>query len=512
MKPKIFIGSSSSSEGLDVANAIHDALQRDAEITVWNQNLFGLSKIVYEQLLKKTVETDFAIFVFTPDDVLKIRDAKFVSARDNVIFEFGLFLGKLGKERTFFLVPESQTNLRIPTDLLGVVYGTYEDKRSDSNLTAGVGPFCNRVRTKINKYLTEQKNKVSKYDAQFVSTVTNSSRFEGSPAFYDEFNNHLRNTTDSIVQVGSGFHCVNIEGIRLAESYLRVLSGCALRHKYVRIELAKPNMKYWGKLLIDHLAPMKNVEILLPSNNGRYSFLLKDVCLMDPGTDRAVVELMLPAQEISPTADCVIEVVGEGIFIRSKKIADSFARLIFQLREEKVVVKATIDDLMEYFGLDNDTSTDDDKDLLYFAYGSNMLNEQMHDRVSSSKLIGPVRLPGYKVCFNIPGTIFKNSVCNIVQDASSEVWGILYRAGEREFIRRMDFYEGVAHGEYERQKVEVIQANGETISAFTYLNKIKANETAPSSLYLDIMLRGAKQGGLPKEYILRLEEWKNAAT
>ncbi len=511
MKPKLFIGS--SSKGIDVANAIHQGLRHDAEVTIWNQGLFKLSKTIYDQLLSKAFETDFAVLVFTPDDATKINNKDLVTARDNVIFELGLFLGKLGQERTFFLLPEHNDQLRIPTDLEGVVYGTYEDKRSDNNLIAGVGPFCNEVRTCLREYTQSSfhQNHVQKYDAHFVSIVEKSTKFEGSAAFYDEFNHHLRGTTESIIQVGSGFHCADSSGKNLAESYLRVLSGCALRHKYVRIELAEPTMTYWGKLIIDHLAPMRNVEILIPSKSSRSSFLLKDICLMDPGTDRAIVELMLPTQKISPTADSEIEVAGEGIFIKSRKISDSFCRLIYKLRQQKVIVPATINELKEYFSFrENEDNTDDE--VYYFAYGSNMLNEQMSDRVSGSMPIGPAKLPGYKICFNIPGTIFKNTVCNIICDESSVVWGVLYCVKRKEFIKRMDFYEGVTHGEYYRQEVNVILQNGENVSTFVYLSEKLAKESMPSSTYLDIMLRGANQNMLPKEYIQMLEGWKLEAT
>jgi gamma-glutamylcyclotransferase (GGCT)/AIG2-like uncharacterized protein YtfP len=124
-------------------------------------------------------------------------------------------------------------------------------------------------------------------------------------------------------------------------------------------------------------------------------------------------------------------------------------------------------------------------------------------------------LSGYKVCFNIPGTIFKNSVCNIVSDHSSkasEVWGVLYRVNKAEFVRRMDFYEGVAHGEYQRETIEVTQLNGEKVTAFTYLNSKHAEEASPSLVYLNIMLRGATQGRIPEDYVRKLERWKNQAT
>jgi predicted nucleotide-binding protein len=42
MKPKLFIGS--STEGKNVAEAIHAVLQREAECTVWTEGVFQLSE------------------------------------------------------------------------------------------------------------------------------------------------------------------------------------------------------------------------------------------------------------------------------------------------------------------------------------------------------------------------------------------------------------------------------------------------------------------------------------
>jgi predicted nucleotide-binding protein len=57
---------------------------------------------------------------------------------DNTIFELGLFMGKLERRRTF-IVKEQNTDVKIPTDLLGVTPLTYIYS-GGSNLSAVIKP------------------------------------------------------------------------------------------------------------------------------------------------------------------------------------------------------------------------------------------------------------------------------------------------------------------------------------------------------------------------------------
>src|SRR5215468_3509588 len=107
MKPTLFIGS--SVEGLDVAYAAHQNLQSTTEVTVWNQGIFQLSKTNLESLLAFLDRTDFGIFIFSPDDILIIRGNENRAVRDNVLFELGLYVGRLGRERCFILLPDDAT-------------------------------------------------------------------------------------------------------------------------------------------------------------------------------------------------------------------------------------------------------------------------------------------------------------------------------------------------------------------------------------------------------------------
>lgn len=144
MKPRLFIGSSSESLGL--AYAVHENLKRDAECTPWNEGVFEPSKYTLESIVQVLSTSDFGLFVFAGDDILRMRSVDYAAVRDNVLFELGMFVGRLGRDRTFFLLPEDQRNFRLPTDLLGLTPLIFESDRQDQNWTAAVGPACHQVR------------------------------------------------------------------------------------------------------------------------------------------------------------------------------------------------------------------------------------------------------------------------------------------------------------------------------------------------------------------------------
>ncbi|MFL9828908.1 TIR domain-containing protein, partial [Rhodoplanes sp. SY1] len=136
MRPRLFIGS--SGERLDVAQAIQQELDRDAEVTVWNQGVFELTKSTLESLTSEIANTDFCIFVFEADDIVRIRGASSPVVRDNVIFELGLAIGSLGRSRCFIIKPRNYVDLHLPSDLSGITVADYDANRSDGRIRAAV--------------------------------------------------------------------------------------------------------------------------------------------------------------------------------------------------------------------------------------------------------------------------------------------------------------------------------------------------------------------------------------
>ncbi|RAZ66957.1 nucleotide-binding protein [Planococcus maitriensis] len=145
-KPSVFIGS--SVEGLQIANSIQLNLQHNYYSTVWTQGIFEPSSTTLDDLIKALDQFDFAIFVFNPEDVLNMREELKETVRDNVIFEMGLFIGRIGKERTYFITPQGK-NFHLPTDLIGFNPAKYDAEHP--NIEAAVGAATTQIKTKMDR-------------------------------------------------------------------------------------------------------------------------------------------------------------------------------------------------------------------------------------------------------------------------------------------------------------------------------------------------------------------------
>ena len=150
MKPTLFVGS--SSESLDVAYAAQRNLEDVSEVVVWTQGIFELTKSYLESLLEALDDTEFGLFILGADDLIRIRGTEMPTARDNVIFELGLFIGRLGRDRTFILMPKRSADFHLPTDLLGVSTATFEAPSRPDRIQAALGPACHDIRLAIRKH------------------------------------------------------------------------------------------------------------------------------------------------------------------------------------------------------------------------------------------------------------------------------------------------------------------------------------------------------------------------
>lgn len=145
-RPRLFIGS--SVESLSIARLIELHSKHDPiEVTLWTTGVFGPSSVTLDALTEQAVASDFALFVFGPDDKVTSREKESEAPRDNVIFELGLFIGELGIERTFFM-KEHKKDLKIPTDLLGITPISFV---SEADMSKALSPACTELRLQMIK-------------------------------------------------------------------------------------------------------------------------------------------------------------------------------------------------------------------------------------------------------------------------------------------------------------------------------------------------------------------------
>lgn len=147
IRPSVFVGS--SSEGLKIAQSVQVLLDPHAEVELWTQGVFGLSQGTLESLVLALQRFDFAVLVLSADDLLVRRGESLSVARDNVLFELGLFVGGLGRDRTFMIFNRAERP-DLPSDLAGITAATFEPQ-SSGNLVAALGAACYQVQERIEK-------------------------------------------------------------------------------------------------------------------------------------------------------------------------------------------------------------------------------------------------------------------------------------------------------------------------------------------------------------------------
>ena len=147
------------------------------------------------------------------------------------------------------------------------------------------------------------------------------------------------------------------------------------------------------------------------------------------------------------------------------------------------------------------TEQDPTAPLWYFAYGSNL----QHATFTERRQMRPLDtrwgwLDDYRLCFDIPVGSGERGVANITPMPGARTCGALYLLTADDFAR-LDRTEGVHFELYRRVRVEVVAPNQERITAFAYHSSVVVDGRKPSPRYMRLLLEGAREHGLPAEWI-----------
>lgn len=146
--PKLFI--ISSAEALPVAKELRTQLEHDVFSTVWTDGVFFAGGYPLEALEKAVAESDFAVAIAQPDDVVRSRKKMQPTLRDNVLFELGLFMGKLTRHRAILIHPRVPS-LKLPSDLQGLTLMSYAPG-SPADLADRLRPVSDDIRKTVKNY------------------------------------------------------------------------------------------------------------------------------------------------------------------------------------------------------------------------------------------------------------------------------------------------------------------------------------------------------------------------
>ena len=133
----------------------------------------------------------------------------------------------------------------------------------------------------------------------------------------------------------------------------------------------------------------------------------------------------------------------------------------------------------------------------YFAYGSNMDPRVMQKAVPEAAAIGPGRLEGFRMEFNVYSDRWEGGAANLEPDEDGHVWGVVWSV-EPDDLDRLDTFAG--HPSFYRREEVVVQApGGEKLECVTYRVAHQRGYVRPTPQYL-ARIRGAiRLQGLPPE-------------
>ena len=145
--------------------------------------------------------------------------------------------------------------------------------------------------------------------------------------------------------------------------------------------------------------------------------------------------------------------------------------------------------------------------MWYLGYGSNMNRSIFEGRRGMRPLQAlPALLKNYQLRFNLAIGPGERGVANLESEADASTWGVLYLITTDQ-AEHLDRTEGVHRCTYQRLQVSVTLEGGEPIRAFTYQSDRISQGRKPSPRYMSLLIEGAIQHRLPRDYLDYLQNF-----
>ena len=139
----------------------------------------------------------------------------------------------------------------------------------------------------------------------------------------------------------------------------------------------------------------------------------------------------------------------------------------------------------------------------YFAYGSNMSLARLRQRVPGARLVGRFFLDRHALRFHKAGLDCSAKCDAFYTGMNDRIYGVLFDIPSSE-KPALDRAEGLGVG-YGEKVVQLQNEQGESIEAITYFALQIDESLKPFHWYLNHLLVGAREAGLPSDYIKAIE-------
>ncbi len=306
---KVFIGSPAEANNLAVA--LQALLERVASARPWSQRIFEPNRGSLESVLAAVNQYDFACFLAPPLDKVSSRGQESPATRDNILLEYGLFLGKLGPGRVFLIRPRD-TDLTLPTDLDGVGYLDYRPIDKDNPPVSVLAPAAQVVEEHIKdlgpRYATRR------YSGPIVErgTVDRVAGLSDAALYFTEkrygYKADIRQLILSEEVIPSLYYYATEEG---ADFWMEMSSDSRYRFKNNSIQVIRRGSKRIADAVLEHIPGGGALDFVsLGSGDGE-----KDAVLLEKLGGANSASITYYPIDISDTliVECVRKIHGQAL-------------------------------------------------------------------------------------------------------------------------------------------------------------------------------------------------------
>lgn len=145
---------------------------------------------------------------------------------------------------------------------------------------------------------------------------------------------------------------------------------------------------------------------------------------------------------------------------------------------------------------------------LYFMYGSNMNDEQIHSRCSRPEVLAVARLPDHRISFHGYVRTWDSGEETVIPCVGEDIWGVIYKLSFFD-AEKLDAWQDVrmdGAGRYFHYPVDVFDISGRRFPVLTYKKDVLNEPTLPSAEYIEHIVSGAVFHGIKADYVEKLQE------